>query len=303
MGKSLVLTTSIPALNGGKIKVRTKDDLTHNIMLGNESYVKKNLELNRVEEIEYEKRLRKDLEDMYSRGLLNWNTVLKDTVDIIAFDTDKLEKKNKDGILKQGTSFKFNQGDINAVYEFYLYAGKSGAVLGIKFSNFTPEYEDLEGLLSSYKYAQNGYISSEWFDSIKSLMDNVRNNLLSFIQDDKTKLFIKSRCTGERDENKLREAYYPSDLRDLVFSGGRLVEENLVYEIKKNGEGENIVIIYPNRDILIRYCTSIGQNPGLDAFRKCISNLTPAGTMFINKELKGKQVNSIEEYYKTGRMV
>ncbi len=35
MGQSLVLTTTMPALHGGKIKIRTKNDMTHNIMIGN----------------------------------------------------------------------------------------------------------------------------------------------------------------------------------------------------------------------------------------------------------------------------
>lgn len=298
MGKSLVLTTTMPALHGGKIKIRTKDDMTHNIMLGNKVSIssvkpKHSADNARIERLKY------DLYEMYSTyGLLNWNSALKNIIDIIAFHTENLDKK--EGTMKKGKIYKFSGNtNLNAEYNFYLYGGENGVVLGIAFSKL-PECKNLNELVDSYKFDENGLISSEWFNFIKGLMSNIKIEISNFIQSDTTKKFIQDSCIQSYNITKLKEAYYPSILEKAVKVGA-VVPGGLVYTIQKSQEGNNILVYYPSRVVLRDYMVSTNPSLTFDDISK--SNLKKLGSLTKSQLLRCEQVNSIEDYYDNGRIV
>ncbi len=231
-------------------------------------------------------------------GFLLLKGILENKIDIIAFDTENLKKKEEETFKR--TSYDFSMQNMKAVYSLYLYGSKSGVVLGIAFSDL-PECNKLDELIKDYKYDKNGLLCSNWFEFIKGLMSNIKIKISSFMK--RNEGFINEHFVLERSIDKLKDVYYISDLERIISpQEGQLIQD-LVYEIK-NIDGKNAVIIYPSREVFLSYCTSNRLNVNVEDFIKAKSKLVPwKKKICINKELKGRQVNSIERYYQTGAMV
>lgn len=309
MGQSLVLTTTMPALHGGKIKIRTKDDITHNIMVGNKVSIS-SVESKNSAEILCKKYVDEDLNNMYNEfGLLKWNsTNLKGNIDIITFDTDRLKEK-KEKYCMQTDNCKDN--GFSATYKLCLYnSSKSGLVLGIECEDF-PVFKNIDDLIEDYQCNSKGVFISKRMNFIKKLMSSIKNKIIDFIRDEN--VYIALQRNININTAKVKDVYCPSAWINVVKDCMKY-PNGLVYEIKvHNGTERNIVVVYPSVDFLKEALVSREIYPSegnrstiMQLIKQDISNimlLKKNVNIKNDQEFNYEQVNSIEDYYENGRIV